>query len=208
MGKSYGSILALFAAATAALATSGRGGEKIEGREQFVVLIEPKLLATKLFRSIPGAKTTVFVPGRETEYGGLEYYDDENFKKLELEWEAFFERARESSDRLVEILEPEYVRDHAEVIQYAILRSKNQRTAGVILGEKFREKFRKTIGDELVVLIPDRNSVFVFPKLAGGYGEFGETMIEWYDDAVYPVSLEVFEVSGKGVRVIGSFSRR
>ena len=121
------------------------------------MMIEPKLLAPEVARDVPGAKETVFAAGRETEYGGLRYYDRAEFESLGLTWEAFLARARESADRTMEALEPEYMRNEQGVIEYAVLRSKGQRTAGVILGEAFRKAFRKSLGEELVVAIPDRS---------------------------------------------------
>jgi hypothetical protein len=78
----------------------------------------------------------------------------------------------------------------------------------VILGRKFLETFRKTLGTEVVVVIPDRYAVYVFPKIGGDYAGYADALIERHEDAVYPVSLEVFEVTGKGVRAIGTLAKR
>jgi hypothetical protein len=43
--------------------------------------------------------------------------------------------------------------------------------------------------------------------LAGRYGSIGPRVIEQFDEAVFPVSTELFEIGGKGLRVIGEFSR-
>lgn len=183
------------------------GADEKARREPFVVVIEPKVMAPAVSRKIPGAKESVLAAARETEFGGLRYYDREEFESLGLTWNAFLERARRSADRVMESLEVEYFRDDREIIQYAILQSESQRTAGVVLGAAFRKAFLETLGPELVVVIPDRYTVIVFPKLAGRYGSIGPSVIEQFDRAVYPVSTELFEIDGKGLRVIGEFSR-
>ena len=183
------------------------GGERPK-RELFVVVIEPKVMVPAVARAIPGAKETVLAAARETEFGGLRYYDKEEFESMGLTWEAFLERGRRSADQLMGTLEVEYIRDEREVIQYALIRSENHRTAGVVLREAFRKEFRETLGPELVVVIPDRFTVIVFPKLGGGYQGIGPKMIEKFDEAVYPVSVELFQIDAKrGLSAIGGFSR-
>ncbi|MFV1994242.1 MAG: hypothetical protein ACC661_02305 [Verrucomicrobiales bacterium] len=176
-------------------------------REQKIVLIEPKLMAPAVSREIPGARSTVLVAARETDYGGLEYYDKEAFEALGKSWEAFYREARERADALLLTLEPEFKRDSRGVIEYALLSSESQRTAGVVLAAKFLERFRESLGDELVVMIPNRSTVLVFPKLASDYADYGEAVIEMYRDAVYPASLEIFVVDARGMRAIGEFQR-
>ncbi len=203
MGKYYSTIpgVALLAAAGVLAGAEAK-------RETFVVAIEPKLMAPAVSKAIPGAKETVLAAARETEFGDLRYYDREEFESLGLTWEAFLERGRRSADLLMGTLEVEYIRDEREVIQYALIRSESHRTAGVILGEAFRKEFRETLGPELVVVIPDRFTVIVYPKLGGNYHKIGPTIIERYDRAVYPVSIELFELDAKGaLNAIGGFSR-
>ena len=183
------------------------GGQKAR-REPFVVVIEPRVMAPAVSRAIPGAKETVLAAARETDFGGLRYYDLEEFESMGLTWEAFLERARRSADQLMATLKVEYIRDDREIIQYALIRSESQRTAGVVLGEAFRKEFRETLGSELVVILPDRYTVIVYPKLAGSFQKIGPTIIAQFDRAVYPVSTELFELDAKGaLKVIGGFSR-
>jgi hypothetical protein len=188
-------------AVTLALTGALAGDEKLEA---YCMLIEPTLEKAEVSSDIPGAERTQLVAARE-DTGGVRYYTQAEYEALGLDWLQYVAKSRESADRLLAVLEPEYERDHRGVVKYALLRSENHRTAGVVLAPKFREKFKKTLGEDLIVLIPDRFTVFVFPRLVSDYGAYGEAIVEQYQDATYGVSIEVFTIDNEGLRVIGRF---
>ena len=189
-------------AVTLALTTGVQAGA--EEMEAYCMLIEPTLEKAEVSSEIPGAERTQLVAAKE-EPGGVRYYTRAEYEALGLDWLQFVVKSRESADRLLAALEPEYERDHRGVVKYALLRSENHRTAGVVLAPKFREKFKKTLGEDLIVLIPDRFTVFIFSKLASDYEAYGEAVVEQYQDATYGVSMEVFAIDNEGLRVIGRF---
>jgi hypothetical protein len=188
-------------AVTLALTGAQAGAEELEA---YCMLIEPTLEKAEVSSDIPGAERTQLVAARE-DTGGVRYYTQAEYEALGLDWLQYVAKSRESADRLLAVLEPEYERDHRGVVKYALLRSENHRTAGVVLAPKFREKFKKTLGEDLIVLIPDRFTVFVFPRLVSDYGAYGEAIVEQYQDATYGVSIEVFTIDNEGLRVIGRF---
>ena len=55
------------------------------------------------------------------------------------------------------------------------------------------------------VAVPNRYTVYVFPRLASEYKEYSPLVMGAYHDSAYPVSLEVFEISPGGIRAIGVF---
>ncbi|MEM8954478.1 MAG: hypothetical protein AAGD22_10040 [Verrucomicrobiota bacterium] len=179
-------------------------GAEGEGLEVYCLMVEPSFEAAEVSSDIPGAERTQLVAGREVD-GGMAYYTRAEYEALGVDWLGYVARAREAADRLLGELEPEYERDHRGVVKYAVLRSESHRTAGVVLAPGFRDRFREVLGEELVVLIPDRFTVFVFSKLASDYGEHGEAVVEQYGDATYGVSVEVFAVDDQGLQVIGRF---
>ena len=60
-------------------------------------------------------------------------------------------------------------------------------------------------GPSLLVALPNRFTVYVFPELASEYKDYAPMVIRAYEESAYPVSLEVFEISQSGIRAIGTF---
>jgi hypothetical protein len=172
--------------------------------EAFCLLIEPKD-GPAVSRSIPGAKATVLALGRETSVGGVRYYTVGEFEAMNVGWAGFQRKAAATADRVFAALKPEVTKDAKGFTRFAVLRGKSQLTASSVLAPKFYETFRATMGDDLVVLIPDRFTVYVFPRPMGEYKEWGRKIIESYAEASYPVSLEVFLLNKTGLSGLGSF---
>jgi hypothetical protein len=172
--------------------------------ESICLLIEPRDGPT-VSKPIPGARSTVLVPGRETSLGGVRYYTAGEFGAMDLGWSGFRRKAAAAADRVFATLTPEVTKDAKGFVRFVVLRGKTQLTASTVLAPKFHETFRATMGDDLIVLIPDRFTVYVFPRPMGEYKQWGRKIIETYSDASYPVSLEVFLLSKAGLSGLGSF---
>ncbi|MGI8602814.1 MAG: hypothetical protein ACR2OZ_07410 [Verrucomicrobiales bacterium] len=182
-------------------------GEKGESagrrREQFCLLIEPKD-GPQVIKPIPGSKLTGLVPGKETSVG-VRYYSAREYAALSVTWETYLKRAEEAAARQLAKLTPAFVKDDKGFARYATIKGKSQLTASSVLAPGFRDLFKKSMGDELIVLLPDRFTVYVFPRTMGEYKELGRRVIAEYEAAVYPVSYEVFLVNRHGLSCLGSF---
>jgi hypothetical protein len=91
------------------------------------------------------------------------------------------------------------------VVQYAAINSDDPLTATMVLSPDFLKKFKDIFGPTILVAIPSRFTVYVFPALASEYQSYAPVVIQDYQQSTYPVSLEVFEISDAGMRVIGAF---
>ena len=161
-----------------------------------------------LSKAIPGAHGTVLaaaclVPNS----GDLRYVrrDEIDGPIADAAWEAFAEAARPAAAAELARLEPEYLRDKDQVIQCAILRSDRQTTAGALLAPDFLKRFRDIFGSKLLVAVPNRFTIYIFPALASRYAGYGERVVAEYRDSTYPVSREVFELSAEGMKAVGTF---
>lgn len=172
--------------------------------EEFCLLIEPKD-GPAVKQLVKGAKMTALVPGKETRLGGVRYYTAEEFEALGVGWTGFTRRAEVTATRVLATLKPEVTKDSKGFVTSAVLRGKSHLTAGVVLSPKFYEMFRQSMGDDLVVLIPDRFTVYVFPRPMGEYKALGPRILEAYAEATYPVSYEVLLLNKDGLSVLGSF---
>ena len=127
------------------------------------------------------------------------------FRQLGLDWASFVERARKNADAVLNSIKPKYIRGENDVIEFAILESKNPRTATVVLAPQFLKQFESIFGPELLLAIPNRYTVIIFPKLAGPHQDFAVRVVDAYENSAYPVSKEVFELSDNGIRTVGIY---
>lgn len=172
--------------------------------EDFCLLIEPKD-GPQVSQRIKGSEQTVLVPGKETSIGTVRYYTKSEFDALGLGWRGFTKKAEATATRVLGQLEPVLTKDKKGFVTSAVLRGSSHLTAGVVLSPKFYEQFRTTMGDDLVLLIPDRFTVYVFPRPMGDYKELGPKILAAYADASFPVSYEVLLLNKDGLSVLGSF---
>jgi hypothetical protein len=174
------------------------------GMEEFCLLIEPKD-GPAVAKVLKGSRSTALVPGRETRVGGVRYYTVSEFEGMGLGWAGFTRKAEATATRVLEGLAPEVKKDGRGQVVSAVLRGRSHLTAGVVLSPRFYEMFRATMGDDLVLLIPDRFTVYVFPRPMGDYKALGPEILEAYERAVYPVSYEVLLLNKDGLSALGSF---
>ncbi len=178
--------------------------EKRGALEEYCLLVEPKD-GPQVVRPISGAKMTGVVPARETSIGGARYYTKEEFDALGFGWTGFEKRAAEAADRFFATLKPEISKDAKGFVKTALYRSKSQLTSTLAFSPRFYEVSRTAMGDDLVLLIPDRHTVHVFPRPLGEYKDLGKKILQAYEDAAFPVSYEVLVLNRNGLTCLGSF---
>jgi hypothetical protein len=153
-------------------------------------------------RFLPGSKRTVLFPARVGRNGEITPLD----RAPEIgagSWDLFLKQARERSALLLATLDPVMVRDARGVVQMAVIGSDDPMTASCILAPDFLQRFSAVFGPELVVAIPARNKVYVFPGLANKIPDISRSIRDDYLISPMPVSTELFGISKKGIRAIG-----
>jgi hypothetical protein len=168
------------------------------------VLIEPKFMKAAVVRPIAGAQRAELVAATVGE-AGVEYLSRAQFDALKIDWEAFTAQALTNANAELDALKIETVRDRRKVITHAIVRSEHGLVASAVLAPKFLDLFKDTLGDKVLVVIPNRSKAYVFPGLASDYQEFAPAIFEAYHATAYPVSVEVFELSKDGLKAVGIF---
>jgi hypothetical protein len=166
------------------------------------VLIEPSFMRPDVSFPISGARHTLLVPGYMSD-GDPQYFSKKDWDAQGLTWDTF--RARAAQNATEKKFHAELVRDTHKVVQYAAVTSDDPLTATMILSPDFLKKFKDIFGPTVLVAVPNRFTVYVFPGLASEYKEYSPLVIGAFQDSAYPVSLEVFEVSAAGIRAIGTF---
>lgn len=189
----------IFAALVLAL-----GARAQEPQAAWRVWLEPKFMKAPVTAPIAGAKKTVLAGGTLGAEGFVTM-PQAGFTALKVAWEMFFAQARENAAAELAELKPRYERDGKKVIVYAALESAKPIVAGAVLAPKFLESFKDTLGETVLVVVPNRYTAFVFPKLASRYAEYAPMVFRAYHETSWPVSVEVFEVSAEGWKCIGAY---
>lgn len=168
------------------------------------ILPESYEMRPDVFVLIPGAKRIGLTLFRKSD-DGLVPYTREELRYSGITWYQCLLQGRKAATEHLKTLKHEIKRDHRKIIQYARFTSDSPLTASILLSPELLKRFEDTLGKELYVTIPDRNNVFVFPKLSESIKAVAPKMAHLYKEALYPVSREVFELSKDGIRVIGKF---
>lgn len=154
---------------------------------------------------IAGTKRTVLTPAlvRGEEATLLQKSEAE---RLKLDLASIRRVARASASAVLATLTPRYVRDQKGVALFAVLASDSPATASAVLAPDFGEKFAETLGPDLLVAIPTRYRVYVYPALASRFQETAGLVLRDYEVSGYPVSKEVFRVTPQGLQAVGMFA--
>ena len=171
------------------------------------VLIEPRFMRPEVSQPISGSKAAVLAAGwAAPESGEVRYFRKGEFANLRVSsWDAFMAQAQAASAEELSRLVPEYIRDKKQVIECAILHSDRQTTSSAVLAPNFLKRFQEVFGPKVLVAVPNRFTIYVFPALASRYADYGGRVIADYYATVYPVSREIFELSATGFKATGAF---
>ena len=167
------------------------------------VMLAPSFMAYEVSQEIDHAKSTVIVPVRKTATG-LQIFTEKRWADEGQDWEKWMPPALKTADKLAENLDIKWFKDDNGVFLYAAIESTNPLLSSVILSEKFLPQFTKQLGPQILVLAPNRTSLYIFPKFASKLPEYGPAIASRYRDSPSKVSLEILEVSEAGLRVVGN----
>jgi len=168
------------------------------------VWFESKAMHLPVETAIPESHRTVWAAGFLGE-DGLTPFSKDEYAALRVTAEAFSLRAQANAAADLKTLKPEYVRNRNKVIEYAALRSDRPIVASAVLATGFLRLFRDTLGEKVLLIVPNRFTAFVFPALASNIEDYSPMVLSAFHESAYPVSTEVFELSPRGARSVGHF---
>jgi hypothetical protein len=172
--------------------------------EAWHLLIEPTFMHNESSWPIEGAERTVLVPARYVNGEVLPVTSSE-LVRLGATRDKILASAPKAASEVLATLTPRFIRDENNVIECAVLESDNPLTASAVLAPEFPTLFRETIGPDLLVAIPNRFRIFVFPRGTPAYERFSHIVIAEYDSSSYPVSKELFSIRKGKLFAIGSY---
>ncbi len=153
---------------------------------------------------IPNAQRTVLAPVR-LEADDYIFPTRKVFQTLNVDAATIRRLAARAAAADLATLKPRYERNRKQVIQYAELSSDRPIVASAVLAPKFLDLFQDTLGEKVLLVVPNRFTAYVFPALASNYQDYSPMVFEAFRATAWPVSVEVFEVSADGVRAVGVY---
>lgn len=169
--------------------------------EPWRLLVEPGYEPHDAEWPIPGAERTVLVPARMVN-GELKPLKRNEIKELGVTRKEIMAQAIPAASAVLKDLKPSYIRDANGVIAYAMIQSESPLTASAVLAPEFSTMFDKKLGPDVLVAIPSRHVIYIFPKLSQVSRDMAEEIILEYEASPYPVSRELFSfVNGRFVAV-------
>lgn len=174
---------------------------------QWRAFLEPRFMNSAVAVPVPGAEKTVLTAGR---WDGqqLQPFTKKEWQSLKLEWPDFRKQTESAAQADWSRVEVVFNRDKRGVIRCAELRSKEPLVAAAVLAPNFPERFEDTIGDDILLVVPNRYHAFLFPKLANAYTDYAREVQVAYRATPYPVSLELFQIAGGRWSTVGVFENQ
>ena len=169
-------------------------------------MLEPTFMHREVTWPIPGAERTVIAPvvvdGAEYLFPSRKIWDQFHVDRAEIQRRGEIAAAADLAT-----LTPHYERNRKQVIEYAELRSNRPIVASAVLAPKFLDIFRDTLGEKVLVVVPNRFVAYVFPALASNYADYYPMVYEAYHATAWPISVELFQVSASGWQAVGVYQR-
>lgn len=156
--------------------------------------VVPSFERPPLRLEIPGSKTAALTVARRSADGELEYATTKG--ALRFAKDLAEERAGQwLMDSAVEIR-----RQKNRVIDRIVISGDDPLLPSLATSRAFYERFEPMLGDGFYVVIPDRHTIVMYPRLAGRIPpDEIPGLLEVNGAATYPVSREVFRATKHGL---------
>lgn len=170
------------------------------------MLVEPSFMRPEFAEPIPGSTKTVTAPA-VIRGDFVTYVDDDMINRLGLKPESIQRVARANASAELKMLTPRYLRDDKGVVQAAIIDSDRPVVAATVLAPDFIKTFEDVFGPDILVAIPNRYRVYIYPALASQFEATADAVIADFHLTPFPVSQEVFRVTASGLEAVGTFEK-
>lgn len=177
--------------AATAPAQNGDGGWR--------VTVVPSFPAPALHEPIRGSRTAVLAAARDSGYGELEFATARDV------FQSSRMAAAKFGGEWMDSVKIDIRRDKNRVIESILITAPDDPLLPrLALAPAFYDRFEPMLGAGFYVVIPDRNTLALYPRLAGGIPA-GDTamLLEIHRLATYPVSREVFRARRGGLAADG-----
>jgi hypothetical protein len=107
---------------------------------------------------------------------------------------------------LLQHLDPEVIRNSQGSVTALRLYSGDPTLSTILLLPELGNRYARVLGPNCLVAIPNRQTIFLFPRLAVNVQSFAEQIQSLYHNHPWPVSTEIFEFVDGQLRAKGAFN--
>jgi len=179
----------------------------LQAEPTYALLPDARAMHPPVAQPIPGSERANLAAVK-LDNGEVSYLSKQAVAQLEAANPNFQKLAEITATQLLETLKPQVIRDKSKVVECAVFQSESPLTAAVVLAPKFLEKYEPLFGPEVLVAMPTRFEVYVFPKIANRISKYTPDILADFRAAAYPVSPEVFEIGPNGIRAVSLLDDR
>jgi hypothetical protein len=153
-----------------------------------VIILDPHFYRTPVSEAIDGSNKTV-----------LGYYDETDGKVTPLSSpprltiSELHALAVAYAQSILKQTSPKFIRDRHGVIVAIRIESQDPAFSSVLLTPGFADRFANLLGKDCLVCVPNRQALFLFPRLGSNMEQFSIPLRGIYHNSVWPVSTELFE---------------
>jgi hypothetical protein len=165
-------------------------------------LLEPRFMEHEVSFPLNGAKNTVLAPARLGD-GGVEFPTVAVWAASGLSEQTVQKVTARFATEWLRHSKVEWVRNRKNVVEYAVLRSDKFPACATVFAPEFRKQFEDVFGPKMMLVIPNRQTVLVFPGVAVDFAEYAPMILDVWRSPAAKVSLEVFELSDRGLKAVG-----
>jgi hypothetical protein len=165
-----------------------------------VIILDPYFYRTPVSEAIDGSSKTV-----------LGYYDETDGKVTplpappRLAIPELHTLAVAYAQSILKQTSPKIIRDRQGVIVAIRIGGQDPAFSSVLLTPGFAERFADLLGKDCLVCVPNRQTVFLFPRLGSNMEKFSIPLRGIYHNSVWPVSTELFEWRGGALHSVRDF---
>ncbi len=158
------------------------------------LVVIPSFERPALHNGIPGSATAIIAAARPDEYGLLEYATTRGA----LRWAR--DLGEKQGDAWLDTANIQIRRDHQGVVNRILITGEDPLLSTHALTLAFYQRFEPVLGDGFHVIIPDRTTLALYPRLGGEIPPAeAAALLETHLLASYPVSREVFRATRDGL---------
>jgi hypothetical protein len=153
-----------------------------------VIILDPYFYRAPLSDPIDGSSKTVLAYYDETDGKVTPFPNPPRQAVSELRTLAIaYARA------ILQKTSPTLLRDKHGVVVAIRIENQDPAFSSILLTPGFADRFTEILGKDCLVSVPNRQTVFLFPRLASNMEEFSVPLRAIYHNSVWPVSTELFE---------------
>lgn len=137
---------------------------------------------------------------------GLTPFTRQSFASLLVERELFHSVAILNTAYDLKKVRFRFDRDKRRIIRYAAIECDEPVVASAVLFPGFLDLWKDTLGEKVLIVVPNRSTAYLFPRLATDYLDYAPMIFRAYRETAYPVSVEVFEIGPDGWHCLGAYA--